>query len=301
MINSLDPSADRFLNDLARVQRRTDRAARQMASGVRVSTASDAPADIAGILRLHASIARNQQIQSNLGRVKTEVDGAEQALQAAVRIMDRAAVLTSQSTGPLQTPETRAALVAEVAGLQQQMIAISATQVEGRYVFGGDRDETAPYEPDNSGTAPNGVVAVTAAPATRQVEDASGTLFPAGKTAAEIFDHGSGSVFATLNSLRTALENGDVPALTSLNATVRDAGSWLNEQLSFYGATQSRIAAATSSANTLELQLKTELSGREDTDLSEAVLEMQQGMTQQQAALTARAKLPRSSLFDLLG
>src|SRR5512147_2599399 len=102
MIQSLDPSAERFLNDLARVQQRTDRAARQIASGVRVSTASDAPSDIAAILRLHASVERNQQIQANLGRVKTEVDGAEQALQAAVQVMDRAAVLTSQGTGPAQ-------------------------------------------------------------------------------------------------------------------------------------------------------------------------------------------------------
>lgn len=301
MIHSLDPSAERFLNDLARTQQRTERASRRISSGVRVSAASDAPSDVVGILRLHSAVGRNQQIQANLDRVRTEVDGAEQALRSAVELMDRAAVLASQGTGPAQTPGTLAALATEAEGLQQRMVSISATQVDGRFVFGGDADQSAPFALNLTGGGAAGVQTLTTTAATRQVEDASGARFSVGKTAAEIFHNGAASVFTALNSLRVALKNGDVAALPTLNATVRDAGSWLNEQLAFYGGTQNRIATAMSSSQTLELQLKTELSGRQDTDLSEAALELVQDQTQQQAALSARAKLPRTTLFDLLG
>jgi len=82
---------------------------------------------------------------------------------------------------------------------------------------------------------------------------------------------------------------------------VQSAGTYLNQQLAFYGVTQNRVTSETDFAQNYETQLKTQLSGIEDADLTQAITEMQQAVTQQTAALSSRAKLPKTSLFDYLG
>jgi flagellin-like hook-associated protein FlgL len=76
---------------------------------------------------------------------------------------------------------------------------------------------------------------------------------------------------------------------------------YLNSQLAYYGNVQSKIAAAQDFGQTLRVQLRTQLGNLEDADLTEAVLELTQGQTQQQASLQSRAQIPRSTLFDFLG
>jgi flagellin-like hook-associated protein FlgL len=64
---------------------------------------------------------------------------------------------------------------------------------------------------------------------------------------------------------------------------------------------QNKVAHATSFGQTLETQLKAEISNLQDADVTQSILEMTQASTQEQAALQARAHLPRTTLFDYLG
>ncbi len=77
-------------------------------------------------------------------------------------------------------------------------------------------------------------------------------------------------------------------------------GQYLNSELAFYGTTQNLVAAATDFAHTQQLQLQNQISGLEDTDVSSAILELTQTQTQEQAALTSRAQMPRTTLFNFL-
>jgi flagellin-like hook-associated protein FlgL len=82
---------------------------------------------------------------------------------------------------------------------------------------------------------------------------------------------------------------------------IQSSGTYLNQQLAFYGQTQNRVTSEMDFGANYEIQLKTQLSGIQDADLTQAITEMQQASTQQTAALSARAKLPKTSLFDFLG
>src|SRR5882724_8952380 len=155
MINSINPSADNFLADINRLQARSERAQRQLSSGRRVSKPSDDPAQVANILQLSASIARNDQTGTNLSGVKAEVDISSQALSSAVSILEQINVLGAQGSNFNQTASARTVLGDQVRNLLQQLVTISNTNVGGRYVFSGDSDRTAPYALDL--TAANGV------------------------------------------------------------------------------------------------------------------------------------------------
>jgi flagellin-like hook-associated protein FlgL len=74
----------------------------------------------------------------------------------------------------------------------------------------------------------------------------------------------------------------------------------LNSVLAYYGSGQNQVDEAANSAANLEVRLQGELSTIQDADLTSAILELQQGQIAQEAALSSRAQMPRTSLFDYL-
>ncbi len=301
MLSSLNPSEQQFLNDLSSIGSRLERAQREISSGQRVNRVSDDPDQVSTLLLARASLAGQQQTQFNLSRVKTETDTAEQTLQTAVQYLDRVQTLGAQGASSLQTAQERSDMAQEVGSLIQQMSGLAATRVEGRYIFSGDTDQVAPYTVDLTQTNPLSVYQGSAS--TRLVEHPNGTTFTVSRSAQEIFDAAdpTQSVFTTVNNLRTALLNNDDAGIRAAVDGLPKASAYLNSQLAFYGNTQNRVADATDYGQKLVLQLQTQVSNIQDADLSTAALELTQASVQQQAALQARAQMPRTNLFSLLG
>ena len=141
MIRSLRTSDERFLNTLSQINNRLAKAQQQSASGKRLLDVSDDPDQVTSLLTARASLARVQQVQTNLGRIKTETDAAEVAISNSVKIMERARVLATQGLNGTQTAESRAAIASEVNNLVQQLANASNTYVNGRFIFSGDSDQ----------------------------------------------------------------------------------------------------------------------------------------------------------------
>jgi flagellin-like hook-associated protein FlgL len=80
MISSLDPESLRFLSGLNQIQQRSERAQRELTSGLKINTISDAPDQIGSLWQQRWELDRVTQADANLGRVKTEVDSAQTAL-----------------------------------------------------------------------------------------------------------------------------------------------------------------------------------------------------------------------------
>ena len=75
----------------------------------------------------------------------------------------------------------------------------------------------------------------------------------------------------------------------------------MNSQASFYGAAQNRITGANIAASQTIIGLKQQLSGKQDADATQAVLDLNSAMNNLQAAMAAEARLKPQSLFDYLG
>jgi flagellar hook-associated protein 3 FlgL len=299
MINSINPSADSFLADIDRLQAKSDRAQRQLSSGLRVTKASDDPDQVASMLDISASLARNEQIGVNLGRVKTEVDGSEQALSAAVSTLEQVSVVGAQGATFSQTAATRASLASQVQDLLERLVVNANTSVEGRYVFSGDADQTAPYAIDLA-TA-TGATPYAGSAATRQVEDPRSGVFSVSQTAQQIFDAPGASVVGAVNALRVALLANDDAGITAAIGALRTAHDHLSQSLSSYGSIQNDVADAIAEVKTIGLRLTTSLSAIRDADLVSATLELNEARLGIDAAFSARARVPRTSLFDFLG
>jgi flagellar hook-associated protein 3 FlgL len=306
MVTNLSPSSEAFMANIDRVQRMVEEASRQVSSGKRVNVASDAPNEIDTILQLHTDEVRNAQIQENLGVAQADADAADGALTSATQLMDRATTLAAEGANFTLDATGRQNIAGEVQSLLEQMTAIGNTTVQGRYIFGGDQDSAPPYQVDL--TAANGVTRLTSSPATRQVESAAGGSFAVSQSAQDIFDSrnpddtlASSNVFASLNNLRLGLLANDTTQITAASASLQLASDHLNTAQAFYGTVENRITDATNYSASYDVQLQTELSQKEDADVTSAALEITQGNTQLEAAFQMQAKMPHTSLFDFMG
>ncbi|MCL5746468.1 MAG: hypothetical protein M1541_21480 [Acidobacteria bacterium] len=284
MIEALSPSSETFLADLNRVQRRLDAAQRQISSGLKVSAPSDDPDSISSILQLHAELERNSQIRTNVTRTKAEVDTADSTVQQAIQALERVQTLGAQAAGSMQDETSRLAIDNEVESLQDQIIGLSQTAVQGRSLFSDALD------------------------ASREIEDPAGGSFPVARTLQQVFDPRNpdgtpttDNVFASIASLRAELQANNPDGIQTALESLKSAHEHLNQELGYYGAAQNRISNALDYAGKHEVELKTALSNLQDADLTAAILELNQTSTQQQAALSAQAKRPTSTLFDYLG
>jgi len=313
MIQGVSPADERFLTALNKTENRAAQAEREISSGRKMSTASDAPDEIGPALSLRSQLEQTLQIETNLGMFKSETDTAEQAISNAVQGLQQANTLGVQGATETETPAGRQALAGQVDGVLRQVVASANTESAGRYLFSGDTDQVAAYSIDASGT----VSAYNGSASTRQAMHPNGSTFPLARSGQEIFEAPGGSALGALADLKAALQNGPtVPegdpqydgqyqaqttAITNALAELSQASDQLNQHLAFYGTVQNRVSDATDAAQTLEVGQRTQLSSLTDADITTDAIELTQANTQRDAALSARAKLPTNSLFDYLG
>lgn len=302
MISILSASNQNFLASLSNVEARMLKDQQQVSSGLALQQVSDNPGEVPALLQVKAEIAHNSQLQYNLGRVSTEVNSAEASVSSAVTLMDQARQIATQGASSLTGATTDTQLAAEVKNVITQMQGLTCTQVENRYLFSGDSDQTPPYAGVDL-TQANGVGLYQGSNATRTIEEPGGATFPVSLTAQQIFDSGgpSTSVLQALTGLYNALMGGNAGVISAAVGNISSASSFLNGQLATYGDIQNQVATATTAQSSLNVQLQQQLETLEDADMTTAITDMQQASVAQQAALQSHAALPTKTLFSYLG
>jgi flagellin-like hook-associated protein FlgL len=220
-----------------------------------------------------------------------------------VKLVERARVLAAEAaTG---TATNRASSAIEAAQIHDQIVALTHTSSEGRYVFSGDKDSELLYAVDTTQSA--GVDQLTTAGNTRLVEDVNGSRFSISKSAHELFDSRDGggapledNVFNAVHTLSQALAADDEAAVQQAIPKITASLEHLNRQLTFYGHAQNRVTDATTTAKRTIMARTEELSTVEDTDVTESLIRLQTSSLQLQVALGARAQMPTTTLFDFL-
>ena len=290
-----------MLAELRKLNATMNEAQQQVASGKKVQVAADDPANVQAIVQNQSDLARVQQSQANLNKLNSEVSMASTVLENAAQLMDHARSIAAQAATSTTDASTRQLLASEIQDLETQIVGIANSTNAGRYLFSGDADTTAPYSIDFANTPP--FSANTTALATRLGLDSMGNTFSIAKTATDIFDNSTtgNNVLQSLEALRQGLISGNDSAINAANASLASSASYLGTVQSFYGTAQSNITSALDVASKSQLSLQSEQSTLTDADPAEAITAEQSAQSQQQAVLAMRAKMPRGSLFDMLG
>ena len=305
MFAGISPAGQQFVNNVSNIQDAVNRAQQQVSTGYNLNQPSDAPDEVSPVLQLLTQIDQNQTMNTNLTVVQANVNAAETALSSSVSLLQSASTMAAEATGPNETASTRQAMAQSVQALLQEMVSNSQTQVNGQYVFSGDQDSAPLYQLDLS--AATGVDKLATATNTNLVQLPDGSKVSLTLTANSVFDDTdntgaptANNVFAALNGLRTALLNNDTTGITNSMTALQSASSYMNNQLAQIGNAQNTLSSAMTDNQNDGVQLQTQLSSLRDANMAEAITALTQGQTQLQAALSAQARLPTTSLFNFL-
>jgi len=295
-----------FLQGISNLQAQQTRVQRQLSSGYQVLDASDSPAQTPELVNLGASLAQVQAYQTNLTRVQAEASTADQSLGTAISLVQNAQTLAVEGANTTSTAVARQILAGQIQSIQQQLVGIANTTVEGRYIFGGNNDNSAPYQYDASSAS--GVDQLTPQTSTRAIANPKGQTVYQSLSAQQIFNpvDGTGtptasSTFTALQSLATALNANDSAGIASAITSLNTASTYLNQQQAYYGTAEQRLTGEQSTAASQSTALQVQISGIRDTNTTQAATELTQLSTDQSASYAAQATISVKSLFDYIG
>lgn len=303
-IPSATPGSAWFLEGIANLQNEEAQTQRQLSSGYRIQDAADSPSQTPELISLGSTLAAVQAYQSNLANVQTEGTAADQALSSAISLIESATTAASQGANTTATPAEQQTLAAQVQGIQQQLVSIANTTVDGRYIFGGDQDQMAPY----SIATATGSAVLTANAATRVIVNPEGQTVYQALTAQQIFDprdvNGNATAsnaFAALTSLVTDLTTGITSNVTNDATSLQSVTTWLTQQQAYYGTQEQGMTSEQNNATNQVTALQTQIGNIRDTNMAQAATDLTTESTDQTAAMSAEAEIPAKSLFDYLG
>ncbi len=284
---------------LANLQQNLQAAAKlqaQMSSGKKINVPSDDPSGAHDMLRLRAEQRANAQHQRNVADGDAWLATVDSALTASLSVMQRARDLAVRAGSGALGPDAREALAAEVEARRDELLQQAGTTYSGRSVFAGTSageaftvDTTTDpreYRWNGTGTA-----------VTRQIGTMSQVRVDADGSA--VFGDGPGSAFAMLDELAATIRSGTTDMSAGIDAVDARISAML-EQVASVGARHAQVLGAKDVLAARSVTLTQQLSGIEDVDLAEVILEVQAQEVAYRGALGAAAKVLQPSLLDFL-
>ncbi|WP_328462691.1 flagellin [Actinoplanes sp. NBC_00393] len=296
----------RTMASLQRNLSRTQTAQDQISSGKQLHRPSDSPTGTVTALQLRGEVRANKKYSANaddaLGRLGTVQDTLQSASSLVAKVRDL--TLAAASAGGGSTPEANNARAAEIEQIRGTLIQFANTKYLDRPVFGGATPEATAYGATGTyaGEEEGKVLRAIGPNAKVRVDVRGPEVF-----GAETVDDENGNpvknpeqLFNVLDSLVTAMRDGDSDSITEGLANLDKASGLLNSTLSDVGARYNRVTQMKQSAEDRLMSVSSQLSDIEDVDLPKAIMELQLQQTSYQAALAATAKVIQPSLIDFL-
>lgn len=272
---------------------RAEKAAREASSGVRVVHPGDDPGVAGLIIAARATEIRQDAIRRTAERANDELIQADAALGTLNNGLRRAQQLAIQLSNANYSAEDLQGSVAEIEAIINTSLAVLNTRVGDRYIFGGNKDATPPFDATGNYMGDDGV---------RQVEVAPGVLQGVSVRSDVAIKGAAGGVdvLGTLHALRDAMLAGDQDGvrgtLDDLNAGVGQIAS----ARAGAGAAMNVLETARDIARVSKDAAEEEASRLADADLMEASSRMVLAQRGLEAAMAVSVRSFDLSLLKML-
>lgn len=269
------------------------KAEQQVASGKRITRASEDPSAMSRALELRAKQRSHEQEMRNIADGQRWINIADLELQSAVDKLHRARELAIRGANSTNRAD-RDSIASEVAALRDGILAIANSRQQGRGVFAG-------FATDDAVTRVGGVWTYTgdSGQVMRRVSEERQVQINV--TAFDAFGFAAGrDVFSVLDDLETALLTDDAAGIDAAIDEIAGSTDVVLESLTVVGTSGRRIEEAQFDALAKIENVRAEISDLEDVDLAEALLELSLNETAYQAAMAAFARTSQASLVDFL-
>ena len=283
---------NRITGDIQGIQQR-------IATGRNILKTSDNPAVGAKV-----SFTKDQKIlleryNSNIDRAQNRLSQAESAVGIGVNVLQRVYELGIQARNDTNNGGDRKVIAMEVRNLRDQMLSLANSRdTNGQYIFAGYKVDSKPFVDDE-----NGEVVHMGDRGVHELQISDNQRISTSLDGADVFirvpgDEAIESVFSTLDSMISSLENGEMED---------EDIDRVNRALDHFSLQQTKLGSQMNRAdlqrevNDKRLLLMNEnISNLEDADIAKLVTELQAKLVSRNAAQQTFIKIAQDNLFNYI-
>ncbi|MBY0117295.1 flagellar hook-associated protein FlgL [Paenibacillus sp. FSL L8-0435] len=277
----------------------------QLATGRKINKPSDDPVGITYSLRYRAELSSNEQYQKNVDSAVSWLDFNDTVMDQAGSVVQRLRELTVQAATGTNPQSALDSINEEVKQLKAQLVDISNSTLNGKYVFNGETYDVKPYDfptsADGSFDTTNAASVVTDSGKINFIVGESIQL-PINVTGNEVFGDSTeaDNLFVIFNTISQALASGDQKEVSNQLANIDTRTNKMLAIRAEIGAKTNRVELMQGRLSDLEVNL-TDLQAKvEDADYAELSIKSKIQENIYNASLSAGAKIISQSLVDFL-
>lgn len=277
----------------------------QLATGRKINKPSDDPVGITYSLRYRAELSSNEQYQKNVDSAVSWLEFNDTVMNQAGNVMQRLRELTVQASTGTNPQSALDSINEEVQQLKEQLIDISNSKLNGKYIFNGETYDVKPYDfptnADGSFDTTNAASVVTDKGKINFIVGESVQL-PINMDGNEVFGTGTedDNLFVIMNTIMKALSDGDQKELSNQLDNIDSRMDKMLAIRSEIGAKTNRVDLMMGRLDDLGINLTDLQSKVEDADYAELAMQSKIQENIYNASLSAGAKIISPSLVDFL-
>jgi flagellar hook-associated protein 3 FlgL len=283
-----------FLNSVSTSRAKIDKLNLQISSQKKINSMSDDPTGGSSVLRLKGKLNDNAQYQSNITLANAMMTTTADSLNAASDVFVRLKETLTRSTSATD-PAALAPFALDVQQMFEELLHVSNTSFNGKFIFGGTQTKDQPYTFDAATntltTNPNGVSGSIKLDVAPQIQE------PTNISGEEAFN-GQAALDAVLNAYK-ALSSGTQPS-AAVQQSITDAMDRLMTVSVKTGTTLNRLDTFQTQLESQSTSLQSILSKVQDTDIAQAIVELQHQQTILDTSLKIGAQVIPKTLVDFI-
>jgi flagellar hook-associated protein 3 FlgL len=292
------------LADLNSISMKLARTQQKASSGKEITRPSDNPFGTAQAMGLRQAMSANEKYQASIDDATGWMDTTESSLSSMNDYLSRAHTLIIQGTSDTTDQTSRDSIASEIDQIIQGLKDSANASYAGSYLMSGTATGVAPYalgaddtyKGDEAGWDPAtpGVLREIGPGVTLSINTVGRELLGDGQTAND------DKLLDVLRDTADHLRAGDSAALKDDLTRADKNLDTLLEMRARNGARTNRIEAASTRLDQIQEALTKQLSGTEDADFAQTMIELNSQSVAYNAALKAGANIVQSSLMDFL-
>jgi len=242
-------------------------------------------------MRTSSSLRALEQYRENLDRAESRLSLEDKVLDQISNALVRAKELALAQGGGTASAETRSAAKEEVDELREFIIGLGNTDFTGSYLFGGDYADSRPFT-----TA--GIDPARPPAGDLQFEGGPGEFLMANHSGQEVLV--DTQTLEALENLSQALGANSPTDIQNSIGDIDGSFDGIQVLIADLGGRINRVDHAQEKLDTLELELQTQKSDLQETDMEEAITKLVNRQVTYQSAMLANSRILNMTLTDYL-
>ncbi|WP_405154143.1 flagellar hook-associated protein FlgL [Paenibacillus sp. FSL K6-0108] len=277
----------------------------QLATGRKINKPSDDPVGITYSLRYRAELSSNEQYQKNVDSTISWLEFNDTVMDQTGSVIGRLRELTVQAATGTNPQEALDSINEEVKQLKAQLVDISNSKLNGKYIFNGETYDQKPYDfpasADGSFDTTNAAAVITD-PGKINFIVGESIQMPINVTGNEFFGNSTetDNLFVIFNTISQALTDGNLGELSNQLDAIDSRTDKILAIRAEVGAKTNRVDLMQGRLSDLEVNLTDLQSKVEDADFAELSIQSKIQENIYNASLSTGAKIISQSLVDFL-